>query len=397
MQKLVASLMLVSMLAMVLAPVATLAADTITPVVTGFTASVAGSGNMTPVIKAVWETPDNDLQLTETQINPPGACNQQKAVKICAVMEDDSLLDTMSPTEVNAVLNGKAWLYYDSRPLPATDDYNVRVNLENAPIALVSLTKDEGYALFCGPNGDAFVNPSLIKYYNRPSVTPPAPYTYADICSSYGQLQKGTARVFCGEYLLSYEAAAGNYEVQVKATDGAGANVYTPEDSNWFTYVALTDYEVDFSTLNYGNVAKGEWDLDMDGNNIGDELWNDLPASGSDRPSVRNIGNTELRMQVAQSNMVNSNNGQILVPSYKARVGSNVASWINYGPSTTLTTLQEKLNLSTILEMDFGILTNDFIQAGEAFSGTMTLDATYVPFETGLPTSIHSAWTCPGV
>jgi len=381
MQKQIAMCLMTSMLMMVFGPAITAAETSTSTISTSFTAGISGSGNMTPVIKAVWETPDNYTTSEDTQIDPPLACDEQKTVTICSIFEDDALTDTMTPDEIAEVLNGKAWLYYDNRP-GESDDYNLRVNDADDPIALSALTKDDGIALFCDDIG--LRNPGITTYYDG--------YDYADICSSYGQLEKGTAFVFCGDYNLSYESAAGDYEVQVKATDSFGANVYTDRNSDWFTYVPWVAYEVDFSSIDYGNVARGAWDLDPDGSNIGDEIWG-INSESKYRPTVRNVGNVELKMQVEQDNMA-SNGIDFDDIHYKARVGSQAPSWVEYEPYE-LATLDETLPLSTMLEMDFGIYVGDFIQGTEVYGGDMTLDAIEDPFEYGEPSSIHLDYTCP--
>ena len=373
-----------------------------TTITTGFTVKTFGDVEITevPVIKAVWETPDDYPLSAETQMDAPADCGQQKEVTVCAVLEDNSLTDLMTAAQANAVLNGKAWLYYDRRPGQSADNYDLRVNAESSPIALNALSKDDSIALFCNGTepGQAIGTriPGIVTYYERPGMTTSTLYDYADICDDQtGQLYKGTARVYCGIFNLSYESAAGDYEVQVKATDAQANNVYTPRESNWLTYVPWTAYEVDFDEVDYGSVAMNEWDLDMDGNNIGDGTWGPSTIDNVTlRPTVRNLGNTELNMKVWQSNMSQNGNPLINV-KYKARVGSQTASWKQYNKETW-TTLNEVLPLSTKMEMDFGIYTDDWLQGGETFEGTMKLDAVSSAFVTGTPTSIHLEYACPG-
>jgi len=46
--------------------------------------------------------------------------------------------------------------------------------------------------------------------------------------------------------------------------------------------------------------------------------------------------------------------------------------------------------------MDFGIYTDDWLQGGETFEGTMKLDAVSSAFATGTPSSIHLEYVCQG-
>ena len=317
-----------------------------------------------------------------TQIDPPGSCGQQQTVTICTIIEDDKFTDELTLSEINDLVNGKAWLYYQSRP-GESEDCNLRVNEYNDPISLTAMSKDDGISLFCDDIGAR--SPGITTYYLKNTTEY---YDYGDICSSYGQLRKGTAYVYCGDYDLSYESAAGTYKVEVKATDADGAFT-NPYPTNTFEYVGLTDYQIDFTEIDYGLVTKDEWDVDRDGNNIGDEIWG-TDGEGKDRPTVRNVGNTRLYMLIAQDDMGLS---QVL---FKARVGNNADDWVEYGPSTTMTTLQETLELSTMKEMDFGILTSDFMQAGNSYIGGMTFDVEYVPF-CSCPDSIHLEYACPSL
>jgi len=372
-----------------------------TEITTGFTVKTMGEVEITevPVIKAVWETPDDYTLSAETQMDAPADCGQQKEVTVCAVLEDNSLTDLLTAAQASAVLNGKAWLYYDRRPGQSTDDYDLRVNAESSPIALSALSKNDSIALFCNGTGPGQAIgtriPGIVTYYQRPGMTTPTLYDYADICDNQtGQLYKGTARVYCGTFNLSYESAAGDYEVQVKATDVQANNVYTPRESNWFTYVPWTAYEVDFDEVDYGSVAMKEWDLDMDGNNIGDGDWGQNTNDGKLRPTVRNLGNTELNMKVWQSNMEQQGGASLVNVKY-SKSGKQTSSWRTYNKEAW-TTLNEVLPLSTKMEMDFGIYTDDWLQGTEEFTGTMKLDAVSSAFASGTPTSIHLEYDCPG-
>jgi len=379
-------------------------------IITGFTVGGSGSSSPSdsPIIKAVWEEEDDDTTLDGVQIEPQGDCNTKETVQICAVIEDNTFVKDELVSDIEAEVDAFTRLYYDRRPGMSTDDINSPVtNLVNSQtrLNLTALGQNEGIAKFC--NGDPSTNGSIVEYYDK-GVSDH--YDYADICgnndpvTSQGQLYKGTAKVFCGDFELSFEAAAGDYEVYVKAIDKSSLYDETQANTNWFTYQEVMVYELDFNAIDYGNIATSQWDWDRDGNNIGDTVWgystDTTDPTNFLRPTVRNLGNVEFKMSVAQGDMVNQTPGGLYGDAldnveYRAKVGN--AAWSSsYYPNASATILDDKLALSQYLEMDFAIMTTDSMEIDDEYAGTMTLDAVYQPF-TSEPVPIHTEWSCQHV
>ena len=137
---------------------------------------------------------------------------------------------------------------------------------------------------------------------------------------------------------------------------------------NTLTYLALTAFDVDFSSVNYGNVRLNTHKI-KNGNLA--FLLND------GLPTVRNTGNTRMTLGVTQDDMgLGSTNGAYNV-QWDGRVGSD-AAWSYYDPFVR-EELENTLELSEDDEVDFSILVKKFpIGTGEngVYSGTMDLDAT---------------------
>ncbi|MDP3882698.1 MAG: hypothetical protein Q8Q48_01445, partial [Candidatus Staskawiczbacteria bacterium] len=108
----------------------------------------------------------------------------------------------------------------------------------------------------------------------------------------------------------------------------------------------------------------------------GDKTWN---ALNQGKASVRNVGNTRLKLRVMQDDMgLGKTDGNWNV-KYDARVGS-AASYAVYNPEVTKT-LNDPLDLSELDEMDFSIDISKFppTHVGNSYTGTMTLTAGFTP------------------
>lgn len=170
-------------------------------------------------------------------------------------------------------------------------------------------------------------------------------------------LEKGTAAVWRGEAYIDYCQMDGDYTVIVKAIDQN--DNYSPELVNTFLYVPVACGEFDFTQVDYGSVA------------INRPVWRagDTVFGTPDKPTVRNIGNTKVRIKIKQTDM---GFGQDVTGAwevqYDARLGNAGAEPV-YDPFTEIT-LPDVLDRSHLDELDFSI----HIKKGTgAHSGDMTL------------------------
>lgn len=336
------------------------------------------TGGSAPIVKVKWEMKagtqgEDDSTAKGAQFNAPMVWGENMNYEVCAIATD--------PNGADDIVGVYADIYYPSdRPMHTSMDPDEIDNPSGGCGAfieentLIKLGKEEGIKLFCD---DIRTNNE-----NLPVFT--SGYDYDEICGPTGELEKETAFVYCDEKSLTWEDPAGDYKVRVFAQDTAGNSSVVLE--NYYKYLPFTGYEVDFSEVDYGEVLlnvhkkiSGDRDFDLSGN--------------SDRPTVRNIGNTRLNMKVAQDDMnLGQTSGDWNV-EYDARVGNDEGDWSFYDPfgyvgetpgSDDYTTLNEILDLSETEEMDFSILVTKWPDECD-FSGGMWLDASYAEFDTCSP------------
>jgi len=344
---------IISLFSLAVMPVA--AAD----VSTGFTRD-EGSGTA-PIVKAKWEmnpgtAGTDDDPAAGAQFTPSGQYQVNKSITICAVVTDpDGMAD------INGVY---ADVYYpvgialgDSH-VALPDQSGLGCGQFMQEDQMKKLEKTAGIDLFC----------KNIRTNNYDLPTFNTGYDYEEICKADGELMKETAYVFCATKDLSYEDPSGAYKVTVMAQDNAGVDGML---DNQFEYLDLTAFETDFTAVSYGNVK-----LDTPKKIPGDLTWD--PAN-SLFPTVRNVGNTRLKMQVRQDDMGLGMTDGLYNVKYDARVGSN-APFAIYSPYAT-TTLEDALDLSELDEMDFSIWVKKFPPGhdGNSYTGKMTLTAVWDP------------------
>jgi hypothetical protein len=325
----------------------------------------------------------DDSTAAGAQFNPPGVYNQNRTITMCAIVTD-----TDGIGDIAGVYGD---VYYPE---------NIALGSSHVKLAnqsglgcggfmqedeLNPLSKADGIELFC----------NKIKNNNNNLPTFNGSYNYEEICKADGELMKETAKVYCGDKDLSYEDPSGAYKVIAVAQD---ANSLTGTLQNSFTYLPLTAFQADFTSVIYGNVK-----LNTEKIVNGDLTW---APSNSTMPTVRNVGNTRMNLTVWQDAMGLGKTGGLWNVSYDARVGSTVAHQ-TYLPEVT-TTLQDTLDLSEKDEVDFSIIVNKFPTSGSTnWTGNMTLGAVSAPHLTCVqPIHVTSGplyygptgwggWSCP--
>ena len=324
------------------------------PITTGLTQ--LQSGGDAPIVKAKWEMNTGMLGTDDSndpgsQFMPTGVKDRDRVITICAIVTDpDGLAD------VDGVY---ADVYYpegiDLGPshvaLPNQSGDGCGMFMQED--TLYPLDKLAGIELFCNKvrNGN-----NNLPVFNTG-------YNYDEICKTDGELWKETARVYCADKHLSYEDPSGMYKVTAVAQD---ANSLTGTLDNFFEYMPLTAFEVDFTSVDYGNVK-----LNTEKIINGDLVWD--PAT-STMPTIRNVGNSRMNLQVWQDDMgLGQTSGEWNV-TFDARVGS-VVPHQDYPPEFTAT-LEDALDLSELDEVDFSILVTKFpIDHGTTWIGNMILSA----------------------
>jgi len=353
-KKLISFMVLTALFVMTIGP-AVAVADT--SVSTGFTRS-AGGGEA-PIVKVKWEMNDGSLGLddatrADAQFMPSGQYQVNKQIEICSIVTDPDGVSDIDSVYGNVYYPTNVYLG-DSHEADR-QGCGQEVGTE---CRMTQLSKTDGIELFC----------NQIRNNNNNLPTWADDYNYDEVCAEDGELMKETAYVYCCTKELSYEDPSGDYRTLVFAQDSSAVDSNYLE--NFFEYMNLTSFEVDFNAVQYGSVKLNTHKIIN-----GDLTWN-IPTTSANPASVRNVGNTRLQMSVSQNDMGLGKTGTGVNDwnvKYDGRVGSS-ATWKNYWPEA-LTWLNNDLDLSEMDEMDFSILITKFPPSSPtSFTGTMDLGA----------------------
>lgn len=325
-------------------------------------------GGQAPIVKVKWEMKkdtqgQDDSTKAGAQFNAPGQWESTMDYTVCAIVTD--------PNGASDIYGVYADIYYpEDKAIHAQDPENDREDQEYGvggcgafieENTLIPLEKDAGYQLFCEDIRNN--NNNLPVFADN--------YDYDEICGATGELQKEEAYVYCDDKSLIWEDPAGLYKVDVNALDKSGNSSAVLE--NYFEYLPLTKFAVDFSSVDYGEVLL----------NTHKKISGDRNFGTADRPTVRNLGNTRLRMKVAQDDMGLGKSSDKWNVRYDARVGNYEGDWTYYypfgpkgtTPGTYKTLKGEILDLSETEEMDFSVLITKWPDANCEYTGDMWLSA----------------------
>ncbi len=324
-------------------------------VTTGVTVE-EGGGNI-PVIKCKWEETDMDLTVPGVQIIPSCQFEVSTPVYYFVVVTD---------VEDNGNV-GQVWVdvyHPDDWPDPDTGEcgtFKYEVPLDRW-VKSTDAIKEQVKQRFTDAD-----NAGLVTYA--------AGYDYDDVLD---ELDKCTADVWYDFEYLEYHQPAGNYMVEAVAIDQSGNESIAL--NNTFEYVAASVIEIDFTGVDYGStsICKEKW------------VPGDTEFGTADYPTVRNIGNTDVMLNISQDDMdfgfagttptawvrnvpppegwTEWSNWNVV---FDARLGSNPEMGMYYEPDTTVT-LPNKLYLCNTEELDFSIHIKK-ATAGETHSGSMMI------------------------
>ena len=348
------------------------------PITTTLTPDKNGGGGK-PIIKAKWEMyKDYSTKGFEAegydnaahpgaQFSSPARWGDNLEYKICAVVEGPD----QNIQNIDRVI---AEIFYPSNRKAHTSNPEVectinsetgKKNENGAEIdnpsggcgamieqnLLTKLDQQAGIDLVCNQiqNDDPF----LIEWSDTQ-------YNYTELCNpDNGELVKGFAAVYCGDKTLKWEDPEGEYRVLVTAID-TDNNQDTFENS--FTYLPTAGFDIDFTSVDYGNVKIIEHKRVY-----GDKCF------GAVSYTIRNLGNTRLQISVAQDDMGlgyqtgHEGESNYWNVEYDARIGDLESHWRTYRPfaktgpgvepihGSDYHPLLEYLDLSEIEEMDFSI------------------------------------------
>ena len=325
--------------------------------------NVTGGTTTPPIIKAKWEQDttacleDGD-PLHETaggQFLPPGTYNGTKAVQYWVIVTDDEGVGTVTTVEVD--------VYHPAGP-PEMGSWKYQLIMTKVDKETIGI-----------PAFEAAWEAGLVTW--NAAVFADEDEALEDIAD---ELDKCTADVYMIQEVLSYHQPAGDYKVVADACDTG--NVWAHEGGtnleNLFTYVAVPGFEVDFNAVNYGNAT-----VCVEKMIAGDTVF-DLPVAAAPDPNpatVRNVGNTDIKLTVLQNDMNFGYSGN--PPNidwnveFDARMGSDNLNKVLYDPEEEVT-LPNKLPLCNTEELDFSIHIEK--SSYGPHTGNMTLGCVEVPF-----------------
>ena len=228
--------------------------------------TIQGGGQTTPaIVKAKWETPDDDLTVPLSQVTPiPG---QSKNVTYHAVVKKGTGAIDSVWTEVYH----PDGTYKYEVPLTIVEDEDTAVglweNISGSNIDAVTFNMPYYEALF----GSDVTQEEMIM----------------DVLNELQEFD----HLYMGDAPLSYCQPAGWYTVAAIAHD----NSYGWCDPLWnhFWYVPFAAFETDFSHINWGTIQVGQtaW--------VGGDYSMDTPT----QPTIRNIGNCPIDFNITNDDM----------------------------------------------------------------------------------------------
>lgn len=321
-----------------------------------------GGGGTAPLVKAKWEvSSDTNVEngdpshlLPGVQIAPNMGFQATSSVLFWAVVDANN----------NVINHVYADVYYpatgpvdgiDANGNPAT---NGALKFE-IPLHVWG-TGDQARDLFntaYGATGNTIVTINQVDSNSR--FNGDLPTRLADLRE---ELHQQEAVVWEGEWWFDNCELAGTYTVIINAetTSNQHGNL-----SNLLTWNALTAAEFDFNAVNYS--ANGPVAVGADVVVGGDGIW-DTPIAAAPVPNkatIRNAGNTYLKMTIKQDDMgLGFTSGQGWNVIYDARLGAGAFDPVNFNPAVTkggnlvgasATTLGQILRLCAMEKIDFSI------------------------------------------
>lgn len=285
------------------------------------------------------------------QFLPSGQFEINKNIAVCAVVINGSGLDNLAT--VTAAIN-----YPVNIALPTADSCG---NSPREQLTLGALSSGQTEALLC----------QELKNNNNNLPIFGHGVNFDTLCAPGGKFAAGTAAVYCGETKLAYGDPAGDYQLKISALDNE--NRESPVLISDFKYLELTAYAVDFDNVSYGRVQPHTPKIIA-----GDLEWQ--TPFGPNPATVRNVGNTRIRLIVRQNDFGLGKTWDNWNVAYSARVGA-ASEFVAYAPDEA-TTLASVMELAETNSLDFGIEVFEFPSVMGNYAGQMTLTADKVEYLT---------------
>jgi hypothetical protein len=321
------------------------------------TVTMAGGGGTSdpPIIKCKWEY---DLNVSVDLAQCPN-CNIPAGCYAQGIWENDACPCELG-LQVKPILGGDVYVGYfavvtDPQGVATVDSVYADVwhpdGLFKYQLELFPLTVPEAVAAW---NHVIMCHPDLVTYSDY------GLYNESEILE---ELSQGLAYLYYNEAPINYCQPGGWYKVEIIANDNY--DVWSSPLLNYFWYIPTSGIEIDFTQVNYGTIAE-DFEVQAGG---------DQNMGTSNKPTVRNIGNTPIQIWVGQDDMGFGKTG---VPpewnvGFAARLSATGAKVI-YEPDEPLVRIPGVLGLCTLEKLDFFITVYKG-WAGYTYEGNMSLCA----------------------
>jgi len=341
--------------------------------------TVISGGSSPPVIKALWahdggtdvtsETADPTHTTPGVQILPTQGYEASHDITFVAIVTDENGLSNITHVYAD-IFNPDGSLKFEVELMRHGSDDFAKSLFDNAYNA--------------GPQASPVFGMTTVNIgaidpaYGRP----------IDKDEIDTELDQQLAATYWSTYHFDNCQLAGTYGITINAFNW---QTVVGSFGGSFDWMPLTAAEFDFNAVNYGSVTMG-----VHKQKPGDSVWD--TTAGANPATIRNIGNTYLRMTIKQDDM---GFGKTVINgidtwnvAYDFRLGDgdiaagSTMGYVNYLPSavkitgtnvalnsaTPYSSLQI-LNLCSTVKVDFSIQVNKDLTPGTAKTGTMIIGA----------------------
>jgi len=283
-------------LALTIAIAVPVVASDVVPLNPGTGVTVNQGDSDPPIIKAKWEQLDPSVppylledgdpdHLTPlTQLLPPLVFNTTINVQYWAIVTD--------PNDVSTVTDVWVTVYHpEGPPECASKKYKKDLDEVDKGIlydgdVIIGFTEYLGIDSFLDAWEAGLVTWNANLFANETEA-------YDDIMEELIQCH---AKVYMGVGVLDYHQPWGDYRVEADAADSSNTHASDGgyDLTNFLTYLPVAGIELDFTHVDYGavEICSASWVA-------GDTIF----SCGDSKPTVRNIGNTEVELAIQQDDM----------------------------------------------------------------------------------------------
>jgi len=317
-----------------------------------------------PIIKVKWEY-DEDVFVTDYDPNDPPACFYHDAAPCIPHLQVKPIIGetvtvgyyavVTSPLGVDPDPNGLGYIsVYADVWHP---DLQFKYQIELTPVGWCTQTQTyyKSSALSAWSHVISCHDDLIMVNDGWASNLPPGTNWADDV---YDELNEEVALLYYVNAEISYCQPGGHYYVGATAFDKLGHQAEYLYNSYW--YIPTSAVEIDFTQVDYSPVHVGTRKV----------VGGDQDMATPNKPTVRNIGNTPVQLDVEQNDMQFGQTGSQWNVHFDARMGAN-GVYVYYDP-LSVARIPGTLPLCTLEKLDFSILV-DKASTGYTYTGWMKI------------------------